>query len=134
MVSRFRVKKLSPKHPLPVYKESQLPDITDASNVQRAVPQIETGVEKEEEEEVIYTITHSFTHTTRPYTHKHTHTYIRTISFLAPSCSLFLGGGLLAHFTIHFFCAPILCSPIFISHGVLIYLSLTHNITHYLVA
>ncbi|KAI7879817.1 hypothetical protein K492DRAFT_230839 [Lichtheimia hyalospora FSU 10163] len=51
MVSRFRVKKLSPKHPLPVYKESQLPDITDASNVQRAVPQIETGVEKEEEEE-----------------------------------------------------------------------------------
>ncbi|KAF7725248.1 Enhancer of polycomb-like protein 1 [Apophysomyces ossiformis] len=51
MVSRFRVKKLSPKHPLPVYKESQLPDLTDAANIQRAVPQIETGVEKEEEEE-----------------------------------------------------------------------------------
>ena len=52
MVSRFRVKKLSPKHPLPVFKENQLPDLTDATNVQRAVPQIETGVEKEEEEEV----------------------------------------------------------------------------------
>ncbi|KAI9490712.1 enhancer of polycomb-like-domain-containing protein [Zychaea mexicana] len=51
MVSRFRVKKLSPKHPLPIFKESQLPDITDAANVQRSVPQIETGVEKEEEEE-----------------------------------------------------------------------------------
>ncbi|KAI9323758.1 enhancer of polycomb-like-domain-containing protein [Dichotomocladium elegans] len=51
MVSRFRVKKLSPKQPLPVYKESQLPDITDAANIQRSVPQIETGVEKEEEEE-----------------------------------------------------------------------------------
>ncbi|KAI7887922.1 enhancer of polycomb-like-domain-containing protein [Mucor mucedo] len=51
MVSRFRVKKLSPKHPLPIYKEYQLPDLTDATNVQRAVPQIETGVEKEEEEE-----------------------------------------------------------------------------------
>ncbi|KAI9275855.1 enhancer of polycomb-like-domain-containing protein [Phascolomyces articulosus] len=51
MVSRFRVKKLSPKHPLPIYKESQLPDISDAANVQRSVPQIETGVEKEEEEE-----------------------------------------------------------------------------------
>ncbi|KAI8148864.1 enhancer of polycomb-like-domain-containing protein [Fennellomyces sp. T-0311] len=51
MVSRFRVKKLSPKHPLPIYKESQLPDIADAANIQRSVPQIETGVEKEEEEE-----------------------------------------------------------------------------------
>jgi hypothetical protein len=52
MVSRFRVKKLSPKHPLPIFKESQLPDIVDPANVQRSVPQIETGVEKEEEEEV----------------------------------------------------------------------------------
>ncbi|CAO3692484.1 unnamed protein product [Rhizopus stolonifer] len=51
MVSRFRVKKLSPKHPLPIYKEHELPDLADATNIQRAVPQIETGVEKEEEEE-----------------------------------------------------------------------------------
>ncbi|KAI9020806.1 enhancer of polycomb-like-domain-containing protein [Phycomyces nitens] len=50
-VSRFRVKKLSPKHPLPVFKESQLPDLTEAASLQRSVPQIETGVEKEEEEE-----------------------------------------------------------------------------------
>lgn len=54
MVSRFRVKKLSPKHPLPIFKEYQLPDLQDAANAQRSVPQIETGVEKEEEEEVIY--------------------------------------------------------------------------------
>ncbi|CAO3638663.1 unnamed protein product [Mucor fragilis] len=51
MVSRFRVKKLSPKHPLPIFKEYQLPDLQDAANAQRSVPQIETGVEKEEEEE-----------------------------------------------------------------------------------
>ncbi|CEP11311.1 hypothetical protein [Parasitella parasitica] len=51
MVSRFRVKKLSPKHPLPIYKEYQLPDLQDVANTQRSVPQIETGVEKEEEEE-----------------------------------------------------------------------------------
>ncbi|OAD02739.1 hypothetical protein MUCCIDRAFT_162357 [Mucor lusitanicus CBS 277.49] len=51
MVSRFRVKKLSPKHPLPIFKESQLPDLIDPANLQRSVPQIETGVEKEEEEE-----------------------------------------------------------------------------------
>ncbi|KAH8554618.1 enhancer of polycomb-like-domain-containing protein [Umbelopsis sp. PMI_123] len=51
MVSRFRVKKLSPKHPLTVYKESQLPDIHDAGNLQRAVPLIETGVDKDEEDE-----------------------------------------------------------------------------------
>lgn len=53
MASRFRVKKLSPKHPLPVFKEKQLPDL-DEANLQRAVPQIETGVEKDEEEEVKY--------------------------------------------------------------------------------
>lgn len=52
MVSRFRVKKLSPKHPLTIYKESQLPDIHDAGNLQRAVPLIETGVDKDEEDEV----------------------------------------------------------------------------------
>lgn len=51
-MSRFRVKKLSPKHPLPVYKDSQLPDIHEATNQQRAALQIETGVEKEEETEV----------------------------------------------------------------------------------
>ncbi|KAG0173931.1 Enhancer of polycomb-like protein 1 [Apophysomyces sp. BC1015] len=51
MVSRFRVKKLSNKHLLPIYKESQLPDLVDVANIQRAAPQIETGVEKEEEEE-----------------------------------------------------------------------------------
>ncbi|KAI9487265.1 MAG: enhancer of polycomb-like-domain-containing protein [Benjaminiella poitrasii] len=51
MVSRFRVKKLSPKHPLPIYKESQLPELIDPASIQRSVPQIETGVEKEEEEE-----------------------------------------------------------------------------------
>lgn len=56
MVSRFRVKKLSPKHPLPVFKESQLPDLIDPANLQRSVPQIETGVEKEEEEEVCYSL------------------------------------------------------------------------------
>ncbi|KAI8064376.1 enhancer of polycomb-like-domain-containing protein [Gongronella butleri] len=50
MVPRFRVKKLSPKHPLPVFRQSQLPDL-DPNYQQRDVPQIETGVEKEEEEE-----------------------------------------------------------------------------------
>jgi hypothetical protein len=54
MVSRFRVKKLSPKHPLPIYKEKELPDINDIANIQRSVAQIETGVEKEEEEEVSF--------------------------------------------------------------------------------
>ncbi|KAI8393745.1 enhancer of polycomb-like-domain-containing protein [Radiomyces spectabilis] len=51
MASRFRVKKLSPKHPLPIYRESQLSGLMDPANMQRSVPQIETGVEKEEEEE-----------------------------------------------------------------------------------
>ncbi|CDH55191.1 enhancer of polycomb-like protein 1 [Lichtheimia corymbifera JMRC:FSU:9682] len=52
LVSRFRVKKLSPKQRLPVYKASQLPDLLDdAIKLNRSVPIIETGVEKEEEEE-----------------------------------------------------------------------------------
>lgn len=53
LVSRFRVKKLSPKQRLPIYKASQLPDLVDeAIKLNRSVPVIETGVEKEEEEEV----------------------------------------------------------------------------------
>ncbi|KAI7886309.1 hypothetical protein K492DRAFT_233590 [Lichtheimia hyalospora FSU 10163] len=52
LVSRFRVKKLSPKQRLPIYKASQLPDLLDeATKLNRSVPIIETGVEKEEEEE-----------------------------------------------------------------------------------
>ncbi|KAI9303208.1 enhancer of polycomb-like-domain-containing protein [Cunninghamella echinulata] len=51
LATRFRKKKLSNKQPLPIYKESQLSDLGDISNLQRADPQIETGVEKEEEEE-----------------------------------------------------------------------------------
>ncbi|KAL0096382.1 enhancer of polycomb-like-domain-containing protein [Phycomyces blakesleeanus] len=53
MISRmFRVKKLSNKIVLPVYKDSDLPDLVNSiSAQQRTVPQIETGVEKEEEEE-----------------------------------------------------------------------------------
>ncbi|CAO3625162.1 unnamed protein product [Cunninghamella echinulata] len=51
LVSKFRIKKLSNKQPLPIYKESQLSDLGDISNLQRADSQIETGVEKEEEEE-----------------------------------------------------------------------------------
>jgi hypothetical protein len=56
MVSRFRVKQPSAKQPLPIYKESQLPDLIDATAIQRAAPQIETGVEKEEEEEVCVSV------------------------------------------------------------------------------
>ncbi|CAO3587997.1 unnamed protein product [Absidia cylindrospora] len=52
MATRFRVKKLSPRQPLTIYTESQLLDLADSDNIiQRAVPQIETGVDKEEEEE-----------------------------------------------------------------------------------
>lgn len=58
MVSRFRVKQPSAKQPLPIYKESQLPDLIDATAIQRAAPQIETGVEKEEEEEVCIFFVH----------------------------------------------------------------------------
>lgn len=53
VVSRFRYKRLHYRHPLPIYRESQLPDIQDTVSLQRSVPHIETGVEKDEEEEVL---------------------------------------------------------------------------------
>ncbi|KAI9316178.1 enhancer of polycomb-like-domain-containing protein [Dichotomocladium elegans] len=50
-MTNLRGRKLPNKLPLPVFRESQLPDLDDSANLQRSAPQIETGVEKEEEEE-----------------------------------------------------------------------------------
>jgi hypothetical protein len=49
MVTTFRVRKITAKLPLPIFRESDLPDM---ENIQRHAPEIETGVEKEEETEV----------------------------------------------------------------------------------
>ncbi|KAG5463181.1 MAG: enhancer of polycomb-like-domain-containing protein [Olpidium bornovanus] len=46
----LRVKKLEVKRPLQVYRAAEIPDLDEAF-AQRAVPQIETGVDKEEEGE-----------------------------------------------------------------------------------
>ncbi|KAI9248519.1 enhancer of polycomb-like-domain-containing protein, partial [Phascolomyces articulosus] len=52
MVPRFRVKKISYKNPLQIYKASEQPDILkDAVDVPQTAANIETGVEKEEEDE-----------------------------------------------------------------------------------
>jgi enhancer of polycomb-like protein len=45
----FRSRKVDAKRPLPVYRASEIPDLDEGLNAQRAVPIIETGVEKEEE-------------------------------------------------------------------------------------
>ncbi|OZJ06851.1 hypothetical protein BZG36_00048 [Bifiguratus adelaidae] len=47
---RFRNRKLSNKHQLPIYRASELPDL-DEFSVQRHVTEVETGVWKEEEVE-----------------------------------------------------------------------------------
>ncbi|KAJ1926731.1 Enhancer of polycomb-like protein 1 [Tieghemiomyces parasiticus] len=49
--AKFRSRKIDFKRPLPVYRASELPDLEDATALQRTAPLVETGVEKEEEEE-----------------------------------------------------------------------------------
>lgn len=51
MSSRFRVKRLKFDQSLTIHRQSDLPDFDDHVNGQRSAPQVETGVDKEEEEE-----------------------------------------------------------------------------------
>lgn len=45
----FRARALDAAKPLPVYRDRDLPDLTDCVSINRAVPQMPTGMEKEEE-------------------------------------------------------------------------------------
>jgi len=45
----FRARALDAAKPLPIYRNKDLPDLTDCVSINRAVPQMPTGMEKEEE-------------------------------------------------------------------------------------
>ena len=45
----FRARQLDSNKALPVYRAEELPDLTEFSTINRAVPQMPTGMEKEEE-------------------------------------------------------------------------------------
>ena len=45
----FRARALDAAKPLPVYRNKDLPDLNDCVSINRAVPQMPTGMEKEEE-------------------------------------------------------------------------------------
>lgn len=45
----FRAKALDPGKPMPVYIGDEIPDLPDFSAVNRTVPEMPTGMEKEEE-------------------------------------------------------------------------------------
>lgn len=47
----FRARALDASRPMPVYKAEELPDIRDFATINRSVPQMPTGMEKEEETE-----------------------------------------------------------------------------------
>uniref|UniRef100_A0A672SKU8 Enhancer of polycomb homolog n=1 Tax=Sinocyclocheilus grahami TaxID=75366 RepID=A0A672SKU8_SINGR len=47
----FRARALDAAKPLPIYRNKDLPDLTDCVSINRAVPQMPTGMEKEEESE-----------------------------------------------------------------------------------
>ncbi|XP_056610336.1 enhancer of polycomb homolog 2 [Triplophysa dalaica] len=47
----FRARALDAAKPLPIYRNRDLPDLTDCVSINRAVPQMPTGMEKEEETE-----------------------------------------------------------------------------------
>ena len=45
----FRAKALDPSKPMPVYVGNEVPDLLDFAVVNRTVPEMPTGMEKEEE-------------------------------------------------------------------------------------
>ena len=45
----FRARALDASKPLPIYRSDEIPDNADAALINRAVPQMPTGMEKEEE-------------------------------------------------------------------------------------
>ncbi|XP_062862268.1 enhancer of polycomb homolog 2 isoform X2 [Trichomycterus rosablanca] len=47
----FRARALDAAKPLPVYRNGDIPDVTDCVSISRGVPQMPTGMEKEEETE-----------------------------------------------------------------------------------
>uniref|UniRef100_A0A673I8R4 Enhancer of polycomb homolog n=1 Tax=Sinocyclocheilus rhinocerous TaxID=307959 RepID=A0A673I8R4_9TELE len=47
----FRARALDAAKPLPIYRNKDLPDLTDCVSINRTVPQMPTGMEKEEESE-----------------------------------------------------------------------------------
>lgn len=45
----FRARQLDPAKPMPIYLAEELPDMPEYSAINRAVPQMPSGMEKEEE-------------------------------------------------------------------------------------
>lgn len=45
----FRARALDAAKPLPVYRNRDVPDLTDCVSINRSVPQMPSGMEKEEE-------------------------------------------------------------------------------------
>ena len=45
----FRARALDAANPLPIYRGKDMPDLNDCVSINRAVPQMPTGMEKEEE-------------------------------------------------------------------------------------
>lgn len=45
----FRARALDASKPMPIYMSEELPDLPDYSAINRAVPQMPSGMEKEEE-------------------------------------------------------------------------------------
>ncbi|KAG4301260.1 hypothetical protein PCK1_002570 [Pneumocystis canis] len=49
--ARFRQRKISIKAPLQIYRAAEIPDLDEEISLQRSVPLVETGVDKDEEDE-----------------------------------------------------------------------------------
>ncbi|CAH2084169.1 unnamed protein product [Euphydryas editha] len=50
----FRARALDASKPMPIYLAEELPDLPDYSAINRAVPQMPSGMEKEEESNELY--------------------------------------------------------------------------------
>lgn len=62
----FRARALDATKPLPIYRSDDIPDLYDYNVINRAVPQMPTGMEKEEESVSAHMLRASFLTTRAP--------------------------------------------------------------------
>ena len=63
MSKLFRARQLDANKSLPVFREEELPDLSEFTTINRQVPQMPTGMEKEEESVSIICKTWKYAHT-----------------------------------------------------------------------
>lgn len=89
----FRARALDPTKPMPIYLAEELPDLPEYSAINRAVPQMPSGMEKEEESVsfALFSSHHIFASPWRPFFREQTRFARRHLACRSVFCLTFFG-------------------------------------------